>query len=414
MKIIVQKYGGTSVGTTERIQNVAKHIIETKQKGYGVVVTVSAMGHATDHLIKLAKEINPNPSRRELDMLLATGEQTSIALLAMAIEALGEKAISLTGYQCGIETDEFYSKARINAIHTERLREELGQDKIVIVAGFQGSTPHGDITTLGRGGSDTTAVALAVALSAELCEIYTDVYGIYSSDPRKVPGAKLMSSISYDEILEMAKLGAGVMHPRSVELARKNNMPLTVRSAFDYSVAGTKIVEVNPMEKAQVRGVTLDEHIVRISVPNVPDRPGIAYKLFSSLVGLNVSLDMILQNLNHDGLNDISFTVPDEDLDRIIPTVEAFIDEVGASPLLIKSDVAKLSIIGTGITSDVKIASGLFGKIYELGINIEMISTSEIKISCIIDQDQAQRALQEVHRYFELNGTTVHAEEQGA
>jgi aspartate kinase len=212
----------------------------------------------------------------------------------------------------------------------------------------------------------------------------------------------------------MAKLGAGVMHPRSVELARKNNMPLTVRSAFDYSVAGTKIVEVNPMEKAQVRGVTLDEHIVRISVPNVPDRPGIAYKLFSSLVGLNVSLDMILQNLNHDGLNDISFTVPDEDLDRIIPTVEAFIDEVGASPLLIKSDVAKLSIIGTGITSDVKIASGLFGKIYELGINIEMISTSEIKISCIIDQDQAQRALQEVHRYFELNGTTVHAEEQGA
>ncbi|MCA0386734.1 MAG: aspartate kinase [Firmicutes bacterium] len=403
MKIIVQKYGGTSVANVERIRNVAARVIETKNKGFSPVVVVSAMGDTTDVLISLAKQINPKPSTREMDMLMATGEQTSIALLAMAIEALGERAVSLTGAQSGIKTDDFFSKAKIDSIDTIRIKKELSDDKIVIVAGFQGATDDGDITTLGRGGSDTTAVALAVALDAEKCEIYTDVLGIYTTDPRIVKDASLLESISYDELLEMAKLGAGVMHPRSVELARKNKMPLIVRSAFDYGQDGTEIIEVNEMEKAQVRGVTLDEDIVRISVPNVPDRPGIAYKLFSSLINLNVHIDMILQNLNHDGFNDISFTVPVDDLERILPTINAFVDEVGASPIVVKKDVAKLSIVGTGITSDVKIASGLFGKIYELGINIEMISTSEIKISCIIDQSQAKQALEEVHKYFGLN-----------
>lgn len=406
MKIIVQKYGGTSVANVERIKKVAEHILETKAKGYHTVIVVSAMGDTTDQLISLAKSINPKPSTREMDVLLSTGEQASIALLAMAIEGMGDSAISLTGIQGGIKTNDYFSKAKIDSIDTDRIVAELKKDHAVIVAGFQGSTVFGDITTLGRGGSDTTAVALAVALDAERCEIYTDVQGIYTTDPRIVSSAQLMQSISYDELLEMAKLGAGVMHPRSVELARKNNMPLTVRSSFDYTNEGTQIIEVKTMEKAQVRGVTLDEDIVRISVPNVPDQPGIAYKLFSSLINLNVHIDMILQNLNHDGFNDISFTVPVEDLERILPTIESFIDEVGASPLLVKKDVAKLSIVGTGITSDVKIASGLFGKIYELGINIEMISTSEIKISCIIDQNQAKRALEEVHNYFNLNGVS--------
>ncbi|GAB6106204.1 aspartate kinase [Fusibacter bizertensis] len=404
MNIIVQKFGGTSVGTVERIKNVAMRAIETKKKGYDTVVVVSAMGDTTDQLIKLAKGVNTNPPKRELDMLLATGEQTSIALLAMAIDGMGHKAVSLTGYQGGIVTNNYYSKAKIDSIDPKRIKDELAEDKIVIIAGFQGASLSHDITTLGRGGSDTTAVAIAVALEAVKCEIYTDVLGIYTSDPRLVPSAKLLNTISYDELLEMAMLGAGVMHPRSVELARKNNMPLVVRSTFDFDNEGTEIIEVKNMEKAQVRGVTLDEDIVRISVPNVPDRPGIAYKLFSSLINLNVHIDMILQNLNHDGFNDISFTVPIDDFELILPTIEAFVDEVGASPILVKKDVAKLSIVGTGITSDVKIASGLFGKIYELGINIEMISTSEIKISCIISQSQAKQALDEVHKYFELNG----------
>ena len=402
MAIIVQKYGGTSVANIERIKHVAKRVVDSKTHGLLPVVVVSAMGDATDQLIELAKQVHPNPSTREMDMLLSTGEQTTIALLAMAINALGCEAVSLTGYQCGIQTDSFFSKAKIDTINTARILSELNNDRIVIVAGFQGTTSLGDITTLGRGGSDTTAVALAVALDAIKCEIYTDVLGIYTTDPRLVSDAHLMPSISYDELLEMAKLGAGVMHPRSVELARKNKMPLTVRSTFDFDAPGTEIIEVKDMEKAQVRGVTLDEDIVRISVPNVPDRPGIAYKLFSSLVDLNVHIDMILQNLNHDGLNDISFTLPSDDLDRVIHTIEAFTEEVMSSPILVKKDVAKLSIIGTGITSDVKIASGLFGKFYELGINIEMISTSEIKISCIISQSQAKLALKEVHNFFNL------------
>ncbi|MBF4694769.1 aspartate kinase [Fusibacter ferrireducens] len=402
-QIIIQKYGGSSVANTERIQHVTSHIIEQKKKGFSPVVVVSAMGDSTDHLIELAKSITPNPSSREMDMLLSTGEQISISLLAMAIESKGYKAISLTGYQCGIQTDPIYSKAKINEINTERIMAEINADKIVIVAGFQGINSNGDITTLGRGGSDTTAVALAVALNAELCEIYTDVKGIYTADPRVVKDAALMQSISYDEMLELAKLGAKVMHPRSVELARKNNMKLVVRSSFELDHHGTIIKEVKQMEKAQVRGVTLDDNIVRLTVSNVPDKPGIAYKMFSALAAQNVHIDMIIQNLNHDDLNDISFTIPKDELYNVKPTIDAFVQEVNASELLIRTDVAKLSIVGTGITSDATIASGLFGALYQLGINIEMISTSEIKISCIIDEKQANEALSEIHNFFQLN-----------
>jgi aspartate kinase len=402
MSIIVQKYGGSSVADAERIQRVSNHVIELKKQGHQPVVVVSAMGDSTDHLIELAKSINPSPSSREMDMLLSTGEQISISLLAMAIESKGYKAISLTGYQCGIQTDHFYSKAKINDIKANRIITELEKDNIVIVAGFQGMNENGDITTLGRGGSDTTAVALAVALNAELCEIYTDVKGIYTTDPRVVKTAKQMSQISYDEMLELAKLGAKVMHPRSVELARKNKMKLVVRSSFELSAPGTEIIEVKEMEKAQVRGVTLDDNIVRLSVPDVPDRPGIAYKMFSALAAQNVHIDMIIQNLTHDDRNDISFTVPKDDLNVVEGIINQFVEEVGANPLLVRDDVAKLSIVGTGITSDATIASGLFGALYKMGINIEMISTSEIKISCIIDKARSKEALNEIHEFFEL------------
>ncbi|MDK2868401.1 MAG: aspartate kinase [Clostridiales bacterium] len=403
MSIIVQKYGGSSVADAERIQRVSNHVIELKKQGHQPVVVVSAMGDSTDHLIELAKSVNPSPSSREMDMLLSTGEQISISLLAMAIESKGYQAISLTGYQCGIQTDHFYSKAKINDIKANRIISELEKDNIVIVAGFQGMNENGDITTLGRGGSDTTAVALAVALNAELCEIYTDVKGIYTTDPRVVKTAKQMNQISYDEMLELAKLGAKVMHPRSVELARKNNMKLVVRSSFELSAPGTEIIEVKEMEKAQVRGVTLDDNIVRLSVPDVPDRPGIAYKMFSALAAQNVHIDMIIQNLTHDDRNDISFTVPKDDLTVVQGIINQFIEEVGANPLLVRDDVAKLSIVGTGITSDATIASGLFGALYKMGINIEMISTSEIKISCIIDKARSKEALNEIHEFFELH-----------
>lgn len=402
MSIIVQKYGGSSVADPERIKRVANHVIELKKQGHKPVVVVSAMGDSTDHLIDLAKSINPSPSSREMDMLLSTGEQISISLLAMAIINEGYQAISLTGYQCGILTDQFYSKAKINNIKADRIMDEINKDNIVIVAGFQGVNPNGDITTLGRGGSDTTAVALAVSLDAELCEIYTDVKGIYTTDPRIVKSAKQMSTISYDEMLELAKLGAKVMHPRSVELARKNKMKLVVRSSFELTAPGTEIIEVKDMEKAQVRGVTLDDDIVRLSVAGVPDKPGIAYKMFSALAAQNVHIDMIIQNLTHDGQNDISFTIPKDDLTEVKPIINNFIEEVGAKALLVRDDVAKLSIVGTGITSDANIASGLFGALYKMGINIEMISTSEIKISCIIDKERATDALNEIHDFFEL------------
>lgn len=399
--VVVQKYGGTSMGDIERIQNVARRVVERKRTGKAMIVVVSAMGKTTDQLVHMATELNPNPSAREMDMLLSTGEQVSISLLAMAIEALGEKAISLTGAQCGIKTDAHHKKARIESINTDRMLEAFESDHIVIVAGFQGVSDFGDITTLGRGGSDTTAVALAAAVGAEKCEIYTDVDGVFTTDPRKVPDARQLPEISYDEMLELAKLGAKVLHPRSVELARKYKVPLVVRSSFNDN-EGTQIVEVSKLEKVQVRGVTADPDIARISVSKVPDTPGIAFQLFSQLAKQNVSLDMIIQNLNHDEHNDISFTVPIDDLAEATGIATAFSEEIGGGEVIIKKDVSKVSIVGTGITGNAEVASLLFGTLSKLGINVEMISTSEIKISCIIDAGSSDLAVTSLHNAFEL------------
>lgn len=402
-QIIVQKYGGTSVGSIDKIKKVAQKIIDTKNKGYKVIVVVSAMGGTTNELLEKARAVSSNPSDRELDMLLATGEQVSIALLAMAIRELNHDVISLTGPQCGITTNSTHNKARITNINTERLDSELSKNKIVIVAGFQGLCKKNDITTLGRGGSDTTAVAIAAAINAYKCEIYTDVDGVYTADPRIVSNAKLLNKISYDEMLELASLGAKVLHPRSVELARKFNIPLIVKSSFKDSF-GTEILEVNAMEKVSVRGISLDENIAKISVLEVPDKPGVAFKLFSSLAANNINIDTIIQNINRASVNDISFTVKSDDLQRAIKITEEFKYQIGSKAVIYDESVSKLSIVGTGISGSSDVASTFFKALYELGINIQMISTSEIKISCIINQKNSQKSFQYVHDKFHLSG----------
>jgi aspartate kinase len=400
MSLLVQKFGGSSVANAQRIKHVAQRVVATKHAGHDVVVVVSAMGDTTDELLALAHQLNPNPSPRELDMLLSTGEQVSIALLAMAIENLGEAVISLTGAMSGIMTESVHKKARINTIQPSRVLNAIADNHIVIVAGFQGITLDGNITTLGRGGSDTTAMAIAIAIHADRCEIFTDVDGVYTADPRKVPRAKKLDFIHYDEMLELAKLGAGVLHPRSVELAQKYKMPLIVRSSFTEE-HGTQICEVNQMENVIVRGISLDEHIARISVTSVPDRPGVAFSLFSKLASHHIGIDMILQNLNHEQTNDISFTISKDDLAEALQVSEEFLNTFNSQGSLdIKESVAKVSIVGTGITSSAEIASKLFGTLYDLGINIDMISTSELKISCIIDVEHAQEAYKKLHEVF--------------
>lgn len=401
-QLIVQKYGGTSVGSIERIRHVAKKIIETKKRCGRVVAVVSAMGDSTDRLVEMAQAITARPSEREMDMLLATGEMVSIALLTMAIEAEGHEAVSLTGPQSGILTDLHHKNARILDINTERVLRELADGKIVVAAGFQGITENRDIATLGRGGSDTTAVALAAALAADRCEIYTDVDGVYTSDPRKVKSARKLDLISYDEMLELAFLGAQVLHPRSVELARKFKIPLEVKSSFSDS-PGTKIVEVDQVEKVVVRGVTLDEDIAKISILEVPDRPGVAFKLFSELAANSIPIDMIIQNVSHDRVNDMSFTVKKTHLEEALEISRKVSGEISAREVLFDREVCKLSIVGTGIANSIDVASNLFESLYELGVNIQMISTSEIKISCIIDKDSGASALSRIHDRFILN-----------
>jgi aspartate kinase len=401
--IIVQKFGGTSVGSTDLIKKVAKRVVKDKRQGKKIIVVVSAMGKSTDHLVKMVYEVHDNPSSREMDVLLATGEQVSISLLAMAIEALGEKAISLTGAQCGIITDSQHKNARISEIKTNRLLTELYDDHIVIVAGFQGITNQLDISTLGRGGSDTTAVALAAALKADYCEIYTDVDGVYSADPRKVSNARKMDEISYDEMLELAKLGAQVLHPRSVEMARNYKVALYVRPSHTDG-KGTKIAEVNNLENYKVRGVTIDSDIARLSITGVPDKPGIAFRLFEKLAENNITIDMILQNLNHNTQNDISFTIPLECLEACAKIAINYKEEIGATDVVMKENVSKLSVVGTGITSNPIIASKMFGALYELGVNIEMISTSETKLSCIIEEQNTNEVLDRIHSLFFSDG----------
>nr|WP_320027277.1 aspartate kinase [uncultured Acetobacterium sp.] len=399
--LIVQKYGGSSVANVERIKRVAGRIIETKEKGKKVVVVVSAMGDTTDDLIELAQKINEHPPSREMDMLLATGEQVSISLLAMAIQSMGHDVVSLTGAQCGIVTSNVHKRARINDIHTHRIEKELAAGKIVIVAGFQGINENKDITTLGRGGSDTSAVALAASLEAELCEIYTDVDGVYTADPRIVEEASKIEEISYEEVLEMASTGAKVLHPRSVEMAEKFKVPLVVRSSYNYN-EGTIIKEDVIMEKVLVRGVSLDENIAKISIFEVPDQPGIAFRLFSALAKSNIHVDMIVQNVNRTAVNDISFTIDVDELQEAVTVAQKFAFEVNAQKVEYDQGVAKLSVIGTGIVANAEIASKFFEALFELGINIQTISTSEIKISCLIDKERGKEAMVHIHKKFDM------------
>lgn len=402
MSLIVQKYGGSSVANAERIRNVAKRVIKTKKAGNKVVVVVSAMGDMTDDLITLSEQITKNPSDREMDMLLSTGEQVSVALLAMAIEEMGHPAISMTGPQVGIMTDTHHSKARIENINGARIKAALKEGKIVIAAGFQGQTATGEITTLGRGGSDLTAVALAKALDAKHCEIYTDVDGIYTTDPRIVPDAKKIDVISYDEILELASLGAKVMHSRSIEVGKRFNVPIYVRNSMNDR-EGTLITKENKkMEDIVVSGAALNEDEAKITLFGIPDRPGVAAKIFKDIADGNVNVDMIIQNKTETGKTDLSFTVYKSELSRALKTLEKIADEVGADRVSCDKNIAKLSIVGIGMRSHTGIASKMFSALAKKKINIDMIATSEIKVSCVIDGDKGKEALRVVHAAFNL------------
>lgn len=401
MGLIVQKYGGSSVANADRIFNVAGRIADAYKEGDSVVVVVSAQGDTTDELIEKAKEVNPNPSKREMDMLLSTGEQISIALLAMALEKDGFPVISLTGYQAGISSDSNYGNARIKTVDTERIFRELDRKNIVIVAGFQAWNRFEDITTLGRGGSDTTAVAIAAALKADLCEIYTDVDGVYTADPRIVKNASKLDDISYDEMLELASLGANVLHSRSVEMAKKYNVNLMVKSSLN-KVPGTIVKEVGNVEKMFVRGVARDNDIARVAVMSVEDKPGIAFKLFSLLAKEKISIDLILQSIGRDGTKDISFTVTKGNLKRTVDIINKNIGAFGAKEVSFSDKYSKVSIVGAGMVNNPGVAALMFEALYDDDINIHMITTSEIKISVLVDEHEAERAVNAIHEKFKL------------
>lgn len=409
-QIVVQKFGGTSVADTTKIKNVADAVIREKELGNDVVVVVSAMGHTTDYLVKMAKEISLNPSDREMDMLLSTGEGVSIALLAMAIQEKGHEAISLNATQIGIITEHIHQKARIIDIKTDKLKENLEAGKIIVVAGFQGITKTGEITTLGRGGSDTSAVALAAALDAARCDIYTDVKGVYTTDPRVVPNASKLEQISYEEMLELARVGANVLHPRAVETAKQFGVPLRVRSTFNLDNQGTLIIGVEEMEIYQpVTGVAADLSQIRIVVCDVPDVPGNAAKLFGALSKANISVDMIIQSYARkvSNTNDIAFTIDKDDLDKAKSILEKIKTDINASTLEIDENIAKVSIVGAGMIDRPGIAATMFETLANLGINIKMISTSEIKISCLVEKEDAKRSVQVLHEVFELDSDEI-------
>ena len=399
MSLIVQKFGGTSVRDAERVMNVAKIVTDTFAKGNDVVVVVSAQGDTTDDLIAKANEINPNASRREKDMLMAAGEQISIALLAMAIEKLGYHATSLLGWQAGFQTSSAHTSARIKRVRVDRIRDALDRKNIVVVAGFQGLSRHGDITTLGRGGSDTSAVAIAAAMHADLCQIYTDVEGVYTADPRKVENAKKLKEISYDEMLELATLGAQVLNNRSVEMAKKYNIELEVLSSL-ARVPGTIVKEKTKMEKMLISGVAKDTDVARISVIGVPNTPGIAFKMFSKLSAKDINIDIILQSIGHDGKKDISFTVAKERGREAVAALEDYMVTHGAKEVLYDDEVAKISIVGAGMESHAGVATKMFEALYDAQINIQMISTSEIKVSVLIDINDADKAVKAIHSKF--------------
>ncbi len=399
MGLIVQKFGGSSVANAERIFNVAGIITRTYDAGNDVIVVVSAQGDTTDDLIEKAAEINPKPSKREMDVLLSTGEQISISLLAMAIEKLGYPVISLTGRQAGFVTDSNHGNARIKRIDSERLKKEIDKKKIVIVAGFQGLNRYDDITTLGRGGSDTSAVAIASALKADLCQIYTDVDGVYTADPRKVPTAVKLDEITFDEMLELASLGAQVLHNRSVEMAKKYGVNMEVVSSLENK-PGTKVKEVVKVEKMLIKGVAKDNDVARIAIIGLQDKPGIAFKIFSLLAAKNINVDIILQSIGRDGTKDISFTVASSQADLAKEILENASDLITASKIDVDTDVCKLSIVGAGMQTNAGVAAKMFEALFDANINIQMISTSEIKISVLIAKNDSDRALNVVHDAF--------------
>lgn len=399
MGLIVQKFGGTSVADAQRVMNVAKIVTDTYKKGNNVVVVVSAQGDTTDDLIEKANEINPDATNREKDMLLAAGEQISISLLAMAIQKLGYPVVSLLGWQAGFQTTSMHTNARIRKIASERLQGELDKRNIVVVAGFQGISQYGDITTLGRGGSDTSAVAIACALHADLCQIYTDVEGVYTADPRKVENAKKLSEISYDEMLELATLGAQVLHNRSVEMAKKYNLELEVLSSLTCA-PGTIVKETAKMEKMLISGVAKDTNVARISVTNIPDRPGLAFKMFSKLSAKDINVDIILQSIGRDNTKDITFTVAKEKGEAAVAILKEYSNTIGAGEVLYDDNVAKISIVGAGMETHAGVASKMFEALYDNQINIQMISTSEIKVSVLIEIKDADRAVSAIHHKF--------------
>ena len=397
--LIVKKFGGTSVGNTERIFNVAKRCIEDWQKGNDVVVVLSAMGKYTDELIDMAKQVNENPPKREMDMLFTIGEQMSVSLMAMAMNSLKVPAISLNAFQVAMHTTSVYGNARLKRIDVERIRHELEQRKIVIVTGFQGINKYDDYTTLGRGGSDTTAVALAAALNADACEIYTDVDGVYTADPRKVKNARKLDTITYDETLELATLGAGVLHNRSVELAKKFGVQLVVRSSLNFS-EGTIVKEDTGMEKMLVSGVASDTDSARVAVVGLEDTPGVAFRLFNLLAKNDINIDMILQSVGRHGTKDITFTCSDENADRAEEIIKNNIGKYES--IDVNKNVAKVSIVGAGMQSNAGVAAKMFEALYDENINIRMISTSEIRVTVLIDEQYTERAMNAIHDKFAL------------
>ena len=399
MSLIVQKFGGTSVKDAQRIRNVAGIIAETYLQGNDVIVVLSAQGDTTDDLIAKAEEINPHASKREMDMLLSTGEQISVALCAMALESMGLPCVSLAAWQVGIQSTSVHSDARIKKIDSERIQSELDQHRIVIVTGFQGVDRNGDVTTLGRGGSDTSAVALAAAFRADLCQIYTDVDGVYTTDPRIVPNARKLEEITYDEMLELASQGAQVLHNRSVELAKKYHVDLQILSSLEHK-PGTKVKEVVKVEKTNIAGIAKDTSLARIALVGLQHNPGVAFQVFSLLSGGGINVDTILQSIGRDETKDISFTVHRKDLDETVSILEEHKDTLGFDHLAIDDSVGKVSIVGAGLMSNSAVAARMFEALYEAGINIQMINTSEIRVSVLLDEDDVSRAVKAIHDKF--------------
>ena len=397
--LVVQKFGGSSVADAARVRNVAKIVTDTYKAGNDVVVVVSAQGDTTDDLIEKARELNPRASKREMDMLLSAGEQISISLLAMAIESIGCPVISLLGWQAGFKTNSTYSSARIKRVDPERIKAALDKRKIVVVAGFQGLNKYEDITTLGRGGSDTSAVAIAASMHANLCQIYTDVEGVYTADPRKVPGARKLQEITYDEMLELATLGAQVLNNRSVEMAKKYNVELEVLSSL-HPVPGTKVKEVSKMEEMLIKGVAKDTNVARVMIVGVPDEPGIAFKIFSRVAKAHINVDIILQSVGRDGTKDITFTVPADKGDDAVASLQEYCDKVGARSISYDTGVTKISVVGAGMETHEGVAASMFEALADANVNIQMISTSAIKVSVLIASDAADRAVAAVHSKF--------------